>query len=105
MSGIESVTKAVEAAAQQNDRYLFLFALVIIMAGGGLVIRWLVNKYDKAEIRSQADRDAYQRGLTDLVTKGFEVTQKLVLATESNSRVIEENTAELKKRRRELNEQ
>lgn len=105
MNPIGAAKEVVDAANAQSDRWLFLAALGMILIGGTVVIRWLVARYDRAEVQSKTDRESYQTSLKDLVTKGHEVTTQLVLATENNTRVIEENTAELKKRRRELNEQ
>lgn len=42
---------ALDHAAVQNDRWLFLFAIALMMAGATLAIRWLV-----VELRTQSER-------------------------------------------------
>jgi hypothetical protein len=42
LAQIETAMKAIDKATAATDRWLFLAALVIIMAGGSIVIRWLV---------------------------------------------------------------
>ncbi len=53
---IDSAAKLVDRAAMQNDRWLFLAALVILLAFVAFVIRWLVSHIQEKD-RTIAEKE------------------------------------------------
>ena len=87
-------------AAQQNDRWLFIGALIVL----GLVVV-AVARYFVAE-RAEAARDhkaliadykaaqeGFQKTLADLVERGNKTSQELAVCLDRNTRAFEEVSA------------
>lgn len=80
----DTLTTTINNAAKQNDRWLFVALLVILLVVGFALWRWVI-----------ADREKLANRLTHMTDRHIEVTEKL-------SEVVANNTAVLQEVRRKL---
>ena len=74
----DTITSTADYAARQNDHWLFIATLLILLAFAILIWRWVT-----------ADREKLARRLT-------EMTDKHIAATEKMTEVVVNNTAALR---------
>ena len=55
---IEAILKAAQVASSQNDRFLLVAFLIVIMIGAGILARWLANQYERMFLQWREDMHA-----------------------------------------------
>ncbi len=80
----EALKETIDHAAKENDRWLFVALLVILLIFIGFIWRWMT-----------ADREKISNRLTQMTDRHIEVTEKL-------SEVVANNTAVLHEVRKKL---
>lgn len=86
MDPIKLADQAAEHAAKQNDRYLFIFILIIVFAGAVWLFRWMIGIIDRKNALSE---DRLERQTTLLEGLFREANQ----SRERVASVISDNTA------------
>ena len=81
----DTISNLTDHAAQQNDRWLFIFLLMFLLAAFGIFFRWLLK-----------DREAISRRLTEVTDRHIEQCTKLSEVVTLNSRVVDNNTNALR---------
>jgi hypothetical protein len=74
----DEISKLADHAAQQNDRWLFVFLLIFLLASFGIFFRWLLK-----------DRDAIGKRLTEVTDRHIAVTENLAKVVATNTAIME----------------
>lgn len=101
LAQIDEAVKMVDKASTASDRWLFLAALVIILFGCGIAIRFLVRALAQAQIKSDASLDKQQVKYDELTTKIYgehaKLTAEVIVALKDNTEIIAETRDILKR--------
>ena len=97
------LVQVVSAAAQQNDRWLFIASLVVFGVFAAAVMRYFVRQHERLLEDHKEARDTYQESLRGMVAEQSAANAKLITCLESNTRVLEECRDELRHSRLERN--
>lgn len=89
--------KAVDHAAAMNDRWLFLAAFCLLLAGGGIVIYWLVRQLQAVIADHKALRDEHHAALTQIIEKQNDTALKLAVCIDRNTEALRECAFELRR--------
>ena len=73
------ISKLADHAAEQSDRWLFIAAVIVLIAFALLVWRWIV-----------ADRDKLSTRLTEVTDRHIETSQKLSEVVTNNTNALKE---------------
>ena len=107
---MNDIVSAADHAANQSDRWLFLFVLSVL----GVVVlwaaRWLLNKHEALMVehrvdqqtyttQHRADQQAYTNQLSALTSAVNKTNQELAVVLDRNSTALDENSAELRRGR------
>ncbi len=57
LAQITELVPMIDRASEASNRWLFLAAIVVMMIGGSLVIRWLVNALQKKDTDAASERE------------------------------------------------
>ena len=95
--------QAVNEAAAQSDRWLFIASLIVFGVFAAGVMRYFVRQHERLIDDHKQARDAYQDSLRGMVTEQSAANAKLITCLESNTRVLEECRDELRQSRMERN--
>jgi hypothetical protein len=95
--------QAVNEAAAQSDRWLFIASLVVFGVFAAGVMRYFVRQHERLIEDHKQARDAYQDSLRGMVAEQSAANAKLITCLESNTRVLEECRDELRFSRLERN--
>ena len=90
---MDDVLTLTDHAAQQNDRWLFIAALVVLGCVVVAVARYFVKQHEGLIADHKAARAESQKILVDLVEKGNKTNQELAVCLDRNTRAFEEVTA------------
>jgi hypothetical protein len=82
---MNDIAKLTDHAAQQDDRWLFVFLLIFLLCSFGIFFRWLLK-----------DRDAITRRLTEITDKHIDQSSKLAEVVSNNTNAARENTETMK---------
>ena len=93
---IDTATKLVDKASEASDRWLFIAALAIIIIGGTLIIRWLVNSLEKK------DHDHELKSMALIESHGRERKEWAAVLLESKQQFLEALASQRKDFREEL---
>ena len=88
--------QAVNEAAAQSDRWLFIASLVVFGVFAAGVMRYFVRQHERLIEDHKQARDAYQDSLRGMVAEQSVANAKLITCLESNTRVLEECRDELR---------
>ena len=88
--------QAVNEAAAQSDRWLFVASLVVFGVFAAGVMRYFVRQHERLIEDHKQARDAYQDSLRGMVAEQSAANAKLITCLESNTRVLEECRDELR---------
>ena len=88
--------QAVNEAAAQSDRWLFIASLVVFGVFAAGVMRYFVRQHERLIEDHKQARDAYQDSLRGMVAEQSAANAKLITCLESNTRVLEECRDELR---------
>ena len=80
-------------AAQQNDRWLFIAALVALGFVVVVVARYFVKQHESLIADHKTARAESQKILVDLVERGNATNQSLGVCLDRNTRALEEASA------------
>ncbi len=75
----EATQDLIDHAAKENDRWLFIALLVIVILAAGIVWRWMV-----------ADREKISKRLTEMTDRHIGVTEKVTEVVANNTAVLHE---------------
>ena len=89
--------KAVDHAADMNDRWLFLAAFVLLLLGCGVVIYWLVRQLQAVIADHKELRQAHHSALAQIIEKQNETSLKLAVCIDRNSEALRECAFELRR--------
>jgi hypothetical protein len=89
--------RAVDHAAGMNDRWLFLAAFCLLLAGCGAVIYWLVRQLQVVLADHKELREAHHDALAEIITKQNETALKLAVCIDRNTEALRECTFELRR--------
>ena len=89
--------KAVDHAADMNDRWLFLAAFVLLLLGCGVVIYWLVRQLQIVIADHKELRQAHHTALAQIIEKQNETSLKLAVCIDRNSEALRECAFELRR--------
>ena len=96
MNAIEFL-KAVDHAADMNDRWLFLAAFCLLLLGCGVVIYWLVRQLQIVIADHKELREAHHSALAQIIEKQNETAMKLAVCIDRNSEALRECAFELRR--------
>ena len=88
---------AVDHAAGMNDRWLFLAAFVLLLAGCCLVVFWLVRQLQAVIADHKELREAHHSALAQIIEKQNETALKLAVCIDRNSAALQECAFELRR--------
>ncbi len=57
LAQLTEIVPMIDRASEASNRWLFLAAIVVLMLGGALVIRWLVNALEKKDVNAALERE------------------------------------------------
>ena len=80
-------------AAQQNDRWLFIAALIVLGVVVWLVARYFVKQHESLIADHKLARAESQEILVDLVERGNKTSQELAVCLDRNTRAFEDVSA------------
>jgi hypothetical protein len=90
-------------AAQQNDRWLFIAALIVLGVVVVAVARYFVTERQEAAqdhkaliADFKAAQEGFNKTLADLVEKGNKTSQELAVCLDRNTRAFEEVSATIR---------
>ena len=89
--------RAVDHAAAMNDRWLFLAAFLLLIAGCGLVIFWLVKQLQSLIADHRESRESHHNALAQIIEKQNETSLKLAICIDRNSEALRECAFELRR--------
>ena len=89
--------RAVDHAAAMNDRWLFLAAFLLLIAGCGLVIFWLVKQLQSLIADHRLLRESHHNALAQIIEKQNETSLKLAICIDRNSEALRECAFELRR--------
>jgi hypothetical protein len=92
MPSIESTMKLVDYASVQNDRWLMLAMLVILLVVMWLVARYFVRQHETLIADHKTQREEYTTTLRELVAKQAATAATLQVCIDRNSKALEEHT-------------
>lgn len=78
LAQIEHGLQAVDKAAQQSDRWLFLAAIMLILISAGVTIRYLVKQID-----------GWQLWMKDVYTENIKLTAQVLVALKENTEMLD----------------
>ena len=96
MSATEFI-KAVDHAADMNDRWLFLAAFCLLLVGGGIVIYWLVRQLQVVLADHKELREAHHTALAHIIEKQNDTSLKLAVCIDHNTAALNECAFELRR--------
>jgi hypothetical protein len=96
MSATEFI-KAVDHAADMNDRWLFLAAFVLLLLGCGVVIFWLVKQLQAVIADHKALRESHHTALAHIIEKQNDTSLKLAVCIDHNTAALNECAFELRR--------
>lgn len=97
---ITDAIKVVTAASQQNDRWLFIAALVLLLTFAYMVIRGLVADRSEISKDARADRERYQATLVEIVREQNKLSAGLQVSMDRNTEALRINNVLLEKSNR-----
>jgi hypothetical protein len=89
--------KAVDYAAMMDDRWLFLAAFCLLLAGCALVIYWLVRQLQAVITDHERLRDEHHAALKQIINNQNETAMKLAVCLDRNSEALQECSFELRR--------
>lgn len=89
--------RAVDHAAAMNDRWLFLAAFLLLIAGCGLVIFWLVKQLQSLISDHRESRESHHNALAQIIERQNETSLKLAICIDRNSEALRECAFELRR--------
>ena len=89
--------RAVDHAAAMNDRWLFLAAFLLLIAGCGVVIYWLVKQLQSLIADHRLLRESHHNALAQIIEKQNETSLKLAICIDRNSEALRECAFELRR--------
>ncbi len=89
--------RAVDHAAAMNDRWLFLAAFLLLIAGCGLVIFWLVKQLQSLIADHRLLRESHHNALAQIIERQNETSLKLAICIDRNSEALRECAFELRR--------
>ena len=89
--------KAVDHAAGMNDRWLFLAAFCLLLAGCGLVIYWLVRQLQAVIADHRQLRNEHHDALAQIIKAQNETSLKLAVCLDRNTAALQECSFELRR--------
>ncbi len=93
--------RAVDEAAEMNDRWLFVASLMVFGIFAGWVMRYFVRQHERLIEDHVHARETYQASLRGIVAEQSAANAKLVVCLDNNTRVLEECRDELRHARLE----
>ncbi len=93
--------KAVDHAANMNDRWLFVATLVGLGIFAVWVMRYFVRQHERLIADHQQSRESYQESLRGVVAEQSAANARLAVCLDNNTRVLEECRDELRHARLE----
>ena len=91
----------VDHAAAMNDRWLFVASLVVLGVFAVFVMRFFVKQHERLIEDHRQARDGYQESLRRVVAEQSAANAKLVLCLDTNTKILEQCSAELQVSRME----
>jgi hypothetical protein len=88
---------AVDHAAGMNDRWLFLAAFCLLLAGCGVVIYWLVKQLQSVIADHRQLREAHHDALAEIIERQNETSLKLAVCIDRNTEALKECAFELRR--------
>jgi predicted PurR-regulated permease PerM len=89
--------RAVDHAAAMNDRWLFLAAFLLLIAGCGVVIYWLVKQLQSLISDHRLLRESHHNALAQIIEKQNETSLNLAICIDRNSEALRECAFELRR--------
>jgi HD-like signal output (HDOD) protein len=93
---IHDAIELADHAARQSDRWLFIAALLIMIGGAFLAMRFLVSQNNRLIDDHAKARDSYQSALTSIVEKQNATCQHLGEVVTRNSLALDECASEIR---------
>lgn len=91
-----------EKLSRYDDRFLFIFVLIILLGAGGYIIRHLNSRNEKLMEDHEKSRNEFHKSLVTITSDQAASNQKLVHCLDRNSQSLESNTVILEKTQLEL---
>ena len=85
---VNEFIKAVDHAAGQNDRWLFIASLLVIGIFGIWVVRYFVRQHERLLDHHRQSRECYQESLRGVVAEQSATNAKLVVCLDANTKVL-----------------
>lgn len=98
---MEQTIQAIDHAARQSDRWLFIGTLFLLGVFALFVARYFLKQYNRLVDDHAKARETYQVSLRSIVQDQHSLTEKLAVTLDRNSCVLQEVERELGHCRRE----
>lgn len=85
---MQDLSKIVDHASQQSDRWLFIAVLLLLIGGAYLTIKYLVRRDEE---KSKRMHDAYDKNTATLMALNVTLDRNNVILDQSN-RALSDNT-------------
>lgn len=87
---MEPLIEMTNAAAGQDDRWLFIASLMVLGCFAVATMRYFIRQHERLIEDHKKVRDEYQRNLRQMLADQCEANAKLMVCLENNTRVLEE---------------
>lgn len=91
-----TIIDATNQIADKSDRWLFLAAILFLVVGGVLAIRYLVAQYQDALKQNQERNDAHTTSMERFAERQMTANEKLAVVLDRNTTALNDNTTELR---------
>jgi hypothetical protein len=88
--------RLIDYAADKNDRWLFIAALIVLGVFVWFVLRSFMRQHERLISDHRKARNDYQTSLRKLVGEQSAANQKLIACLDNNSKVLQECRDELR---------
>lgn len=95
---MKEILDATNAVASQSDRWLFIFALLVLGCFAILVMKYFVKQHERLIDDHKVARDSYQASLINIVAAQAKTTGELGEIIKRNTEAMVENTNMLRRK-------